>query len=242
MKYRHQLIVISAFLLALSLVLGGCAIHNEMLDAQMQKTVTALNQKDTDTLRRMLPADGMDEESFLSDVEQLYSVWVPVDPSDAKLIQLNVTKSPDQTVTRGVYSVPGNEQYNCFQLIYVEMKDGTSVLNRFDLGRADSSEHSAAGSPLGIIGTVLAVISFAVIIITIIDIARKRPRKYGWYIVLSLFTFFLLVNGVRLTAPVGAIIYWCIRGSLLQKKAAAEAESNYDSELPSADQDLTEEK
>lgn len=242
MKYNRPLVLVLASLLLLAFVLCGCTIHNETLDTQMQKAVTALNQKDTDALRQMLPADSVDEDAFLSDIEQLYSVWVPVDPSEAKLIQLNVTKSADQTVTRGVYSVPGNEQYNCFQLICVKAKDGTAALNRFDLGWADANDLTAAGSPLGIAGVVLAVISFVVIILTIIDIARKRPRKYGWYIVLALFTFFLSINGVRLTAPIGAIIYWCIRSSLLKKKAALDAENYFNSELPSETEDRTEEE
>lgn len=242
MKHKKPLMFVLASLLLLFFILSGCAIHNETLDAQMQKAVTALNQKDTDTLRQMLPVDGIDEDAFLSDIEQLYSVWVPVDPSEAKLIQLNVTKSADQTVTRGVYSVPGNEQYNCFQLICVKEKDGAAALSRFDLGWADTNVLSAAGSPLGIAGMVLAGISFVVIILTIVDIARKRPRKYGWYIVLALFTFFLSINGVRLTAPIGAIIYWCIRSSLLKKKAAFEAENHINPELPSATDDRTEEE
>ncbi len=225
MKYKRLIFVVLTGILILSLVLSGCAIHNETLDAQMQKAISALNQKDNDALRQMLPVDGIDEEAFQADLEQLYNVWVPTDPSEAKLVQLNVIKSPDQTGMRGVYLVPGNEQYNCVQLIYIETKDGTDALNRIELGWADNNNPAAAGTPLGITGTVLAVISFAVIILTIIDIARKRPRKYGWYIVLSLFTFFLSVNGVRLTAPLGSIIYWCIRSALLQKKAVAEAEN-----------------
>ena len=242
MTCKRPLILVITSLLLLTFILCGCTIHNETLDIQMQKAVTALNQKDTDALRQMLPIDSVDEETFLSDLEQLYSVWVPVNPSEVKLIQLNVTKSADQTVTRGVYSVPGNEQYNCFQLICVKAKDGTAALNRFDLGWADTSALSAAGSPLGIAGMVLAVISFIVIVFTIIDIARKRPRKYGWFIVLALFTFFLSINGVRLTAPLGAIIYWCIRSSLLKKKAALDADNHFDSELPSADENLTKEE
>lgn len=230
MKYKRPKILFIFPLLIALLVLGGCTIHNDTLDAQMQKIITALNEKDTDTLRQMLPDDGIEEEQFLSDVEQLYSIWTPMDPSEARLIQLNVTKSPEQTVIRGIYSVPETSQYNCVQLISVEPKGESAVLNNFNVGwvNSDTADHS----PLNIIGIALSLISFAVIVFTIVDIARKRPKKYGWYIVLALFTFFLSVNGVRLTAPVGAIIYWCIRGSLLQKKAAEEAEKQLGLEPP----------
>lgn len=225
MKYTRTVMALLASLLFMVLVLAGCTTRNDKLDAQMQMAITALNQKDTDTLRQMLPAEGIDKKEFLSGLEQIYNNWEPCDPSEARLIQLNITKTTDQTITRGVYAVPGNDQYNCIQLVYVESEDGTSSLNGFHLGWAEKSSSFTADSPLGIIGIIFAIITSVIIIVTVIDIARKRPRKYGWYIVLALVTFFLSVNGIRFTAPLGAIIYWCIRSSLLQKKAEREAEN-----------------
>ena len=134
MKYRRPIILAFTALLVLSLVLGGCDIHSDTLDAQMQKAITALNQKDTDTLRQLLPDEGLDEDGFLSDAAQLYEIWQPCDPSSARLIQLNISRTADQTITRGIYSVPENEQYNCIQLVFTESKGGASCLNSFHLG------------------------------------------------------------------------------------------------------------
>ena len=59
------------------------------------------------------------------------------------------------------------------------------------------------------------------IIFSIVDVVRKKPRRYGWYIVLCIVVFWFNFNHVRyIVLPLGALIYWCIRKKLLTRKAA----------------------
>lgn len=92
----------------------------------------------------------------------------------------------------------------------------------------------------------LIFVGFA--IFTIVDILRKKPRYYGLWILAAIFyltvslrfsemnvnfhlTFGVLsatewlkypdgVTTIVLGLPAGAVAYWCVRGSLLRKKAA----------------------
>ena len=74
--------------------------------------------------------------------------------------------------------------------------------------------------PLGIASLVLLVLSLLIMIVTIVDIVRKKPLKYGWFIVLALIILPFTVSGLAIALPVGALLYWCLRKSLMKKKAA----------------------
>ena len=54
---------------------------------------------------------------------------------------------------------------------------------------------------------------------TIVDIIRKKPSKYGLYIVMALvfFNLRIFVNGFSFTLsiPLGSLIYWIIRRKLV---------------------------
>ncbi len=55
-----------------------------------------------------------------------------------------------------------------------------------------------------------------------IDILVKKPRKYGWYIVLALlfFTFTHRTDQftIQFSIPWGAFLYWGMRNKLLREK------------------------
>ena len=64
------------------------------------------------------------------------------------------------------------------------------------------------------------LVNEVIILVTIVDIAVKRPPKYGWYIVLALVSVPLFLQSYPIGLPVGAIVWWCIRRSVLRRKAA----------------------
>lgn len=96
---------------------------------------------------------------------------------------------------------------------------------------------------------ILSVLSYLFVLATVVDILRKRPRLFGVWIAAALtFAGFLIQaapsnfhlglrviwfalsafkiysNGIRnfvFVLPVGAIVYWCMRKKLLDKKMQA---------------------
>lgn len=112
-------------------------------------------------------------------------------------------------------------------------------------------QSAAENSPLQWVFLALRLIFVGFIIFTIVDVLRKKPKLYGLWIIAALIYLSLSLSlsktGIRfnfnisilsatewlkypdgaitiaLGLPVGAIAYWCVRGSLLRQKAAREA-------------------
>ena len=64
------------------------------------------------------------------------------------------------------------------------------------------------------------IICFVVILVTIVDVIRQRPPKFGVYIVIALLFFSFRINEISLSIPIGAISYWCARKKILEDKEA----------------------
>lgn len=210
-------------LLALALLLGcllltGCALHNKTLDAQMTRVVQALNERDDSALRAMFDEKQLDDASFRSFARSLHVYWQKTDPEEIRLVQLNINKNSQQSVWSGTYVLPEGTEYNVLRLVYAEDSAGHGSLQSLYL---DKAEVPSAG--ISIVTILWYLLCAAFIVFTIVDVARKKPIKYGWFIALSLLTFFLRKNGAQVTVPLGAVIYWCIRKSLLRQKAARDA-------------------
>ena len=222
---KKRILSITFALLMVLALLTGCALHNKTLDPVMQRTVEALNQNDMNTLRAMVSEETVDDAAFTYFAEHLSDYWQPTEPEALRLVQLKVQKSPGQTTWSGGYLLPDGAEYNLLSLIYAEDGEGRGELLGLHLDQLDASESAEVSlqSPFGVAALIFSILCFAFIVFTIVDIVRKRPIKYGWDIVLALVSFYMTFNGVRISAPLGSIIYWAIRKGLLEKKAARDA-------------------
>lgn len=220
MKRRFLALCLLGILVLGCLGLAGCGIKHEKLDEQMARMVTALNEGDEAAFTALL-YPGMEKEYDLHELFiQLEEYWVPVSPEELSLVSFNIYTGTDGKSSQGMYAVPGNEKINTLILAYAETDDGTGVSTIY-LQQRDGQE-SAAGKR-NVPSLILSVLCAAVQVLTIVDILVKKPRKYGWYILLALifFSFTLHLNGsaLSLTVPLGAILYWCLRKKLLWEKA-----------------------
>ena len=211
---RHISKLLLIALLIGCLALSGCSIHSKTLDPVMEQVLTALNTQDRDAMKSMLDP-SLPEAELETGLEQMLEIWRETDPAEARLGNLQVERSGSWERHTGVYWLPETEDYNAIQLVY-EITDGEGTLRYIHLGTADS-----AGVPNRM--TVLMILPvLALILFTIIDILRKKPRKYGFLIIIALITVPLPVASVQLAIPVGSALYWCLRKQLLRKKAEAE--------------------
>ena len=217
MKRKLTTLLLFALLLGCTM-LSGCTLHNKTLDPLMQKVVTALNHQDIDSLRSLVHPEITDE-AFEAGMAEIMDIWQVMDPAEAKLVQLNFQKSAGRSVTQGIYLLKETPDYNVMQLIY-EKTDGAGYLISLRLAQAEIGFPMNLDQPLGIASLVLLVLSLLIMIVTIVDIVRKKPLKYGWFIVLALIILPFTVSGLAIALPVGALLYWCLRKSLMKKKAA----------------------
>lgn len=220
MKKRFLALCLLGILVLGCLGLSGCGIKNETLDQQMTRMVTALNEGDEAAFTAML-YPGMEKEYDLHALfAQLEEYWAPVSPEELPLVSFHINAGTKGKTSEGVYAVPGNEKINTLLLVYAETEDGSGVSTIY-LQQRDGQE--AAAGKWNVPSLILSLLCAAVQILTIVDILVKKPRKYGWYILLALFffNFTLRLNGnaFSLAVPLGAIIYWCLRKRLLWEKA-----------------------
>ncbi len=220
MKKRFLALCLLGILVLGCLGLSGCGIKNETLDQQMTRMVTALNEGDEAAFTAML-YPGMGKEYDLHALfAQLEEYWAPVAPEELSLVSFHINAGTKGKTSEGVYAVPGNEKINTLLLVYAETEDGIGVSTIY-LQQRDGQGAGPAGRSIP--QWILTGLCVAFQILTIVDILVKKPRKYGWYILLALFFFTfnlrLNENAFSLTVPLGAIIYWCLRKKLLWEKA-----------------------
>ena len=220
MKRRFLALCLLGILALGCLGLAGCGIKHEKLDEQMTRMVTALNEGDEAAFSALL-YPGMEKEYDLHELfNQLEEYWVPVSPEELSLVSFDIYTGTGGKSSQGMYAVPGNEKINTLILAYAETEEGVGVATIY-LQQRDGQE-SAAGKR-NVPSLILSVLCAAVQVLTIVDILVKKPRKYGWYILLALifFNFSLYLNETSITLyiPLGAILYWCLRKKLLWEKA-----------------------
>lgn len=231
-RYKVSVLLLLA-LLALSLLGGGCTLKNELLDEQMRIVVSALNDNDAARLHAcMMP--GVDEQALARGFSDMESIWIPVEADQVKLVnfQKNTAVAADtRTVTyKGVYRLPRTDGPWFLRLTYQEAGEKKGLV-----GVLVSQGEENGGTARNTAQTVMDLICLAAAIVTIVDIVRHKPRKYGWYIVLALFSFraftfnsSVLTFYVRL--PLGAIVYWCLRKRILAT-AASKKSGGYPADL-----------
>lgn len=203
-------------LAALCLLLAGCSFHNETLDAQMRAVVTALNAENETAFTKLLLMPEADESDLHALYTDLHGRWKPVDPDTAKLIGVNINIRSGEKTSEGNY-IFENGQSLSFRYYEGDYGKGITAIGVSHSKEFETGVYYGSG---WIVTLICAVAGLAFVVVTIVDIARKKPRNYGWYFVMAVVTFSLRVNAFRITLPLGAIIWWCIRRSVLQKKAA----------------------
>ena len=205
-----------ALLAAMCLLLCGCAFHNKTLDGQMQAVVTALNEDDEAAFRELLLMPDAEEHELHTLYTDLRSEWEHAAPESAKLMNFSINHSAGEKHCEGKYLFENGCSLS-FQ--YYEGDYGKGITK---IGVSKSETNSklwSIGSEL-VVYLICFLVNAVVILVTIVDIAVKRPPKYGWYILLALVSVPIFVQGYPLGLPVGAIVWWCIRRSVLRRKAA----------------------
>lgn len=217
---KRKWIALAAVLL-LTLVLGGCSFKNKVLDGQMEIVLACLNNQDAETLYQRMYPGIVDEQTFSAGLKQIQEIWQPTQQEDVKLVRLNVNTSIKADYSeknyQGVYKLTLNDEPYYVYLYYAETSEGKGIVSLNVSPQTDAS--GVEVSQASVISLVFTVVFWLAAAVTVIDVIRKKPRRYGWYILLALLNISIRLNGMKVVLPIGAIVYWGIRGKLLRKKA-----------------------
>ncbi len=221
MKKQKRTALLLCLLLVCLLFLTGCSAKNETLDAQLEQVLDVLDRGDEEAFVALFYPGIAPDSELHGFYAQFREVWTPLDREQIKLVSynvqsssnLNVHSSSGRKVFQGVYQLPREDELSLLEIIYVENEEGRGLTGL----RMGQPAEGASGSP-DVWQSVNLVLCAVVIILTIIDVIRKKPVKFGWYIVIALIWFNFRFNSFSLTLPLGSIIYWCLRKRLLREK------------------------
>lgn len=242
--------------------LSGCSgvLKNERMDQEVEQVIAALNEDDAGRIFQSMYPGVITREKFDESYEDIRKLWKKSDSHTTKLNAINTKKtlgsSGDSFICEAQYYVYTQEDYYTINLTYVSDENGDGLYGCFIKPGAEpllvSGSFTTAGenSVLQWIILFLGVLSYLLIVITVVDILRKRPRLFGLWL-LAVLTFFsfriqnasdnffvgisvnwfvmpayqIYNNGsfiLFLAFPVGAIVYWCLRKRLKQRKQQIE--------------------
>ncbi|MDE7205998.1 MAG: hypothetical protein K2N90_02360 [Lachnospiraceae bacterium] len=252
----------SAVMLFLAIVLccflSGCAslLKDERMEQEVANFIDALNADDADKIFLSMYPDAVTREEFDASYETVREIWEKSDDYTLKLHSINTNKninnSSVSTVCRAQYYV--YTQDNSYTITLTRLSDDNGEgLSQFNLvvgtvpvlvsgGFTTASENS----PLQWGMLIFCILSYLFVIVTVVDILRKRPRLFGlWLIAACAFlciqmqlvsgnfhigvgvypfaisAFKIYSNGGRnfvAALPAGAVIYWCMRRKLQRFK------------------------
>ena len=215
MKLQKKLLVCLIVMIMSCLMTTGCVPKNETLDQQAELVINALNTDDGEALAGLFyPNENVD----YSDAISLYEdYWIPVNFEDAKLISLNIsyhnTSEGRIKTIEGIYQLPRDDHYSQMKIRYAETDNASGITDLY-LGT-----YSGQTTTASVVKTVFRIICLIIILISIIDILRQRPPKFGIYlVVVTILTFSFSINDFKLTIPIGAVAYWAARKQILSKK------------------------
>lgn len=256
MKKTNVVTVLLSILLCC--VLSGCSdmLKREDMDQELEHLIEALNEDDADAIFQAMYPGIVTREEFDESYETVRRLWERSDGHTAKLRSINTKKNFNQSgnslVCQAQYYVYTQEQSYTITLTYRSDDIGEGIY-RFDInvgaepvlisgGFTTARENSALQWGL----LVLSILSYLFIIVTVVDILRKRPRLFGVWIAAALTfigfwiqaapanfhiggsviwfvmsSFKIYSGGFRkfiFAIPVGAIVYWCMRRKLLSRK------------------------
>ena len=211
--------LLAAMLAVLCLLLCGCSFHNKTLDAQMRAVVAALNEDDEAAFAELLYLPEPGEEDVHALYSGLHELWIVSDPDTARMrnIQINTTN--------GEKHYTGDYIFDSGMALRISYYSGDfgSGIEEIAVGAHEAQSDTPLPRFDAHLIPLLAsgVLSLIAVVVTIVDIVRKKPRNYGWFIVLAIVTFRLNLNDWRIVLPLGAIVWWCIRSSVLKNNGAA---------------------
>ncbi len=237
-------------ILIFCLILGGCTLKNKTMDEQMRHVVTALNDGDVEEIKPYMLPGAVDEQALEQGIGDILRLWAPTDPSEAKLVGFRkntLIHSDAKSVTYdGDYRLLRADGSWNLKLVYQEAGEKKGLVGIWLSPEEAQKQTQSIGE------TVSNIVCLVAAVVTIIDILRHKPRKYGWYILLALFSFrFSTINNGALTfylrIPLGAVVYWCMRRRILANKRASTGNETYPVDLkplsfpePSEQKDETE--
>ncbi len=259
--------VIGIFLFVLlCCLLSGCGSlpKNERMDQVVEYMIDALNEDDADRIFRFLYPDVVTREEFDESYEAIRDIWEKTDSYTKKLNSINTQKTINNSgkslVCEAQYYIYTEDKFYTINLTYLSDDNGYGLYGFYLKPGAEpmmiSGDFTTAreNSVLQWIILFLGALSYFLIIITVVDILRKRPRLFGlWLIaVMAFFSFqirnmpdnffvvvgvnWFVISGLRgynnngwilfLAIPAGAIVYWCLRKKLLAQKNVSEPPKN----------------
>ncbi len=222
-------------LIVLALLLLGCAADSSLMEEQKNLVVSCLNDHDPDGLQAIMYPNALSKEELEAGYQAIADIWQPMDAKDVKLIQLNSQTNAKQKIYQGIYQFPEEMEQYALYLSYVETDGGKGLTN---IRIISASQAQPPAAPLTL--TISRIVTVCFILFSVVDVVRKKPRRYGWYIALCIVFFWINFNNVRyIVLPLGALIYWCIRNKLLAKKAAMIAKETEDNSQPTQDMCLS---
>lgn len=255
---RRSGIVVLLLSVLLCCILSGCAdfIKSEEMDKEVVNLIEALNEDNADQIFQSMYPGVVTREEFDESYEAVRKLWEKSDEYTTKLNSINTrknfTQSGDIRICQAQYYVYTQAQDYTITFTYRSDDIGDGVY-QFNLnvgaepvlvsgGFTTARKNSALQWAL----LMLSVLSYLFIVVTAVDILRKRPRLFGVWLAASLtfiafqiqaapanlhvggnvswfvFSAFKIYStGSRrfvFALPVGAIVYWCLRKRLLSQK------------------------
>ncbi len=222
MKRRRQILAVAV---VLCLLLTGCGLHSDVLDQKAELGLQAIERNEPAELYAMLYPGLVEEEEFGNAFEQLLQYWGEGELRNLKLVQVHTRITSDGKTYSGIYRFAIDQKDFYLSITYREDDAGKGLTQFYINPVADSAADTRSffermRVPAFALSAGYQLLCWALIIMTIVDVVRQRPRRYGWYIVLSLLFFNVNIQSYVLSVPLGMIIYWAIRKQLLAKREA----------------------
>lgn len=220
--------VLPIVLLAVCLLLSGCAKQMSESNDMMRQIVQAFNAGDADAVYRLFPPNSIDEKGFDAFFAEALEGWQKVDPEEVRAIGFNINTKNGTSVTQMTFLLPGDMENNVMQFEIETTKEHGTYLSSLNFGTLPE-DYNTSGGTLQKISTpalIWDLACFVFLIFTIVDIVRKKPKGYGWFIALAvLLSIPVTIGGAACSVPVGMILWWCLRKVLMKKKNAIAAET-----------------
>lgn len=246
------------FVILVCCFLTGCSgvLKNERMDREVERIIAALNEDDADQIFLSMYPDAVTREEFDEAYEKIHQLWQKSDSHTIKLNAINMRKtlsnSGDSQICEAQYYIYTQDKFYTIYLTHLSDDKGDGLYGFYLKVGAEpmlisgSFTTARENSVLqwGIL--ILGVLSYLFIIVTVVDILRKRPRLFGLWLAAVLTFFSLQIKvvpdnsymgvGVNwfvmssykiynndswilfLALPVGAIVYWCLRKKLKPKQ------------------------
>ncbi len=230
--------VLPIVLLAVCLLLSGCAKQMSESNETMRQIVQAFNDGDADAVYRMFPPNSIDEKAFDAFFSETLEGWQKVDPQEVRAIGFNINTKGGASTTQMTFLLPGDMENNVMQFEIESTKEHGTYLSSLNFGTLPEDYNTSGGTLQKISTPVLIwdLVCFVFLIFTIVDIVRKKPKGYGWFIALAvLLSIPVTIGGAACSVPVGVILWWCLRKVLMKKKNAIAAENAKAQEIEQAE-------